>query len=203
VIADVTGHAGAIAPQDITLGILAGGRATRLGGRDKAWIERDGVPQVVRLARRFGAEASALLASANRGRERYAGAGIEVVGDRVQDAGPLGGLDALAHACRSTWLLSLPVDVVDANDCLVRSLASAATPAGACARDEAGLQPLLALWHVEALRGAVAQALADGQLSVKALQQRLGMAVVDFPGVRFGNLNTPDDLRAAGIDSQG
>ena len=28
----------------ITLGILAGGRASRLGGRDKAWLQRNGVP---------------------------------------------------------------------------------------------------------------------------------------------------------------
>src|SRR5690606_6220380 len=28
------------APEGVTLGILAGGRATRLGGRDKAWMER-------------------------------------------------------------------------------------------------------------------------------------------------------------------
>ena len=35
---------------DTTLGILAGGRATRLGGTDKAWLRRDGVPQVVRIS---------------------------------------------------------------------------------------------------------------------------------------------------------
>jgi hypothetical protein len=29
----------------------------------------------------------------------------------------------------------------------------------------------------------------------------LGMARVHFAAVRFGNLNTPDDLRAAGIAS--
>ena len=36
----------------ITVGILGGGRATRLGGADKAWLIRDGQPQVLRLARR-------------------------------------------------------------------------------------------------------------------------------------------------------
>ena len=50
----------------VTLGILAGGRATRLGGRDKAWLTRGGVPQVLRIARRFGAECSAVCVSANR-----------------------------------------------------------------------------------------------------------------------------------------
>jgi molybdopterin-guanine dinucleotide biosynthesis protein A len=34
---------------------------------------------------------------------------------------------------------------------------------------------------------------------VQALQTRRGMARVRFAGVRFGNLNTPGDLAAAGI----
>ena len=190
-----------IAREDITLGILAGGRATRLGGRDKAWLERDGIAQVVRLARRFGAETGALLVSANRELPRYALAGINAVPDRIQDAGPLGGLDALAAACDTPWLLTVPVDLVDTNDCLLRSLVSAAAATGARAQDESGLQPLVALWRVDALRDAAAAALRDGSLAVQALQLRLDMALVHFAGVRFGNLNTPDDLRAAGIDA--
>jgi len=34
-----------ITPDQITLGILAGGRATRLGGADKAWLRRGGMDQ--------------------------------------------------------------------------------------------------------------------------------------------------------------
>lgn len=41
---------------DLTLGILAGGRASRLGGIDKAWLERGGTAQVTRIARRFDGE---------------------------------------------------------------------------------------------------------------------------------------------------
>ena len=190
----------AIAGQDVTLGLLAGGRATRLDGRDKAWLERDGVPQVLRLARRFGVGTGAILVSANRGLDRHAGAGLQVVADRVADAGPLAGLDALAAACATPWLLTLPVDLVDANDCLLPSLVAVAGTRGASAQDDDGLQPLVALWPVPALRAAVAEALAQRALAVQALQARMGMGVARFPGVRFGNLNTPDDLRAAGID---
>jgi len=83
------------AASDITLGILAGGRATRLGGIDKAWLERDGMPQVVRWQRRFAQETGAVLVSANRNLERYALAGLTTVADRtVGDLGPLAGLDA-------------------------------------------------------------------------------------------------------------
>lgn len=197
----MTDRPGGIAREDITLGILAGGRATRLGGLDKAWLERGGIAQVVRLARRFGAETAAVLVSANSELPRYALAGIEAVPDRVQDAGPMGGLDALAAACRTPWLLTMPVDLVDANDCLLRTLVSDATANGARAQDDSGVQPLVALWRVDALREAVTAALRDGALAVQALQRRLDMAVVRFAGVRFGNLNTPDDLRAAGIDT--
>jgi len=190
-----------IAIGDITLGILAGGRATRLGGRDKAWLARGGVPQVARIATRFGVGTGAVLVSANRGLPRYAGLDLTAVQDRIADAGPLSGLDALAAACRTPWLFTLPVDVVDANDCVLRTLAAQRSDQGASAQDDDGPQPLVALWRVDALREAVAAALAAKEFAVHALQARLGMRAVRFEGVRFGNLNTPEDLVAAGIDT--
>jgi molybdopterin-guanine dinucleotide biosynthesis protein A len=186
---------------DVTLGLLAGGRATRLGGADKAWLSRNGVPQVVRLARRFAPEVDAILVSANRDAARYAATGLTVVADRVADIGPLGGLDALADACATRWLLTLPVDVVAVNDCLLPSLAAVGGQ-GAYAVDEDGVQPLAALWPVAALRTALPAALASGDRSVQALQARIGMAAVRLAGVRFGNLNVPADLVAAGMDPQ-
>ncbi|ODU49704.1 MAG: molybdopterin-guanine dinucleotide biosynthesis protein MobA [Lysobacteraceae bacterium SCN 69-48] len=182
-----------LAPEALSLGILAGGRGSRLGGRDKAWIERDGLPQVLRIARRFGDQCGAVLVSANRDLPRHARHGLEAVPDRQPDIGPLGGLDALAAACTTPWLFTLPVDIVG----LPRMLAQAGGQ-GAVARDDDGLQPLVALYRVEALRAALAAALADGEYSVRALQASLALPVVTFDGLRFGNLNTPADLLAAG-----
>lgn len=184
----------------VTLGILAGGRATRLGGRDKAWLERGGVPQVLRIARRFP-DVARVLVSANAGAADYARHGLEAVADRVAGAGPLGGLEALAHACGSDWLLTLPVDLVGFNECLLPTLRAGAGTDGARAEDDEGPQPLVALWRTAALREQAPGALAAGDLSVQALQSRLGMPWVRFAGVRFGNLNTFDDLRAAGFEA--
>ncbi|WP_149193438.1 molybdenum cofactor guanylyltransferase [Luteimonas suaedae] len=189
----------ALGQEAVTLGMLAGGRGLRLGGADKAWLRRDGVAQVQRLAARFAPETGAVLVSANRAAERYAAVGLTMVADRTPDVGPLGGLDALAQACGSDWLLTVPVDVVSVNDCLLPSLA-AAGGTGAYAVDDDGVQPLVALWRVEALRRAAAAAIASGDLAVQVLQRRLGMAAVRLAGVRFGNLNTPEDLAAAGFD---
>lgn len=192
-------------PADVTLGLLAGGRATRLGGLDKAWLMRDGVPQVLRLARQYRPGVSVVRVSANRGRERHASAGLPTVVDRVAQAGPLSALDALLHACTTPWLLTLPVDVLDPPENLLPRLAAAVvdprtrSTRGAFARDTDGPQPLCALWPVAEARGAVAQAIACGELAVHAVQSRLGMAGVAWPDCRFGNLNTLADLAAAGI----
>jgi molybdopterin-guanine dinucleotide biosynthesis protein A len=183
----------------ITLGILAGGRATRLGGIDKAWIERGGMPQVLRWHRRFADETGAVLVSANRDLSRYIEAGLVVVPDRLAgDLGPIAGLDALLHDCRTPWLLTLPVDLVGVNECLLPTLWSGRGDNGAFAVDAEGPQPLVALWRVEAASAAVVTAIEQGSGAIHALQATLGMAAVRFEGVRFGNLNTPEDLLAAG-----
>jgi len=189
-----------IPPTDLTLGLLAGGNASRLGGLDKAWLARGGVPQVLRWARRWPGEHAAVLVSANRDPDRHAAAGLAVVADRAPGLGPLCGLDALAAACATPWLLTLPVDLVGANDCLIRTLASKRGADGAFAVDDDGPQPLVALWRVAALRDACAAAIAADARAVRALRERLDLAAVVFSGFRFGNLNTPDDLRAAGFD---
>lgn len=190
-----------LAAEELSLGILAGGRASRLGGRDKAWIERDGVPQVLRIAHRFSDECGAVMVSANRDLPRHARHGLQALMDRRPDLGPLGGLDALAAACITPWLFTLPVDIIDADITLPRMLAQAGGQ-GAVARDDDGLQPLVALYRLDALRAALASALADGEYSVRAMQAALALPVVAFAGLRFGNLNTPDDLAAAGCEPE-
>ena len=186
-----------VARGEVTLGILAGGRGSRLGGRDKAWLMRDAVPQVVRIARRYDGECSAVLVSANRDLPRHAAHGLPAIEDRIVDIGPLGGIDALASACDTPWMLTIPVDIVDTNDCLLRTLAQAGGD-GAVAEDDDGVQPLVALYRVESLRIAVAEAIRAGAFSVQAMQARMQLARVRFTGLQFGNLNTPDDLRLAG-----
>ena len=187
-------------PHDVTLGLIAGGAASRLSGADKAWLQRGGVPQVLRLAKRLSGETASLLVSANRESARYGDAGLTAIPDRLAGVGPIAGLDALVAACATPWLLTLPVDLVDVNDCLLRSLAAAGGE-GAFAIDDDGAQPLVALWRVDALRAALARALVANDLAVHALQARMGMAGVRLDGFRFGNLNTPSDLAAAGVES--
>lgn len=183
----------------LTVGLLAGGRATRLGGLDKAWLLRGGVSQVERLRDRFAANASRVLVSANRDLSRYVDAHIDAIPDRHPDTGPLSGLDALAAAATTPWLFTLPVDALHVDSSVLSRLIDAAGDTGASAEDDDGLQPLVALWPVAALRVAAADALTGDDFSVRGLQRALGMRTLRFAQVRFGNLNTPDDLVRAGV----
>lgn len=188
------------ASSPVTLGILAGGRASRLGGIDKAWLLRDGLPQVMRWQRVFAGDVAATLVSANRDLGRYRDAGLQAVADRGEpDLGPMGGLDALAATCVTPWLLTIPVDLVNADSHLLSVLTAGRARDGAYAIDEEGVQPLVALWRTEALRIAVSAALQAGDHAVYGLHRKLDMTSVRIPGPAFGNLNTPADLDAAGV----
>lgn len=188
-----TGH-------DVTLGILAGGRATRLQGLDKAWLQRDGVPQVVRCAQALVPEVEDTLVSANASLPRYAARGLRVVADRAERSGqgPIAALDALVRACATTWLLTLPVDVVRVPAGLVAALQRACDSHGAFIVDDDGPQPLVALWRVAALRDALL-AIGPQPVAVHELHARMGSRGVRLEGFAFGNLNTPADLAAAGV----
>jgi len=181
-------------PDDVTLGILAGGRATRLGGIDKAWLCRDGMPQVLRWRARFASETAAVLVSSNRTDPRWRQHGLTTIPDLHPDCGPLSGLEALAHTCTTPWLLSVPVDLAQIDEGVLQALIAAHTHAGATAQDRDGPQPLLALWRVSTLTATLPTAFSEKEYSVRRLQLRLEMGTCHWPGTPFGNLNRPEDL---------
>jgi len=188
-------------PDDLTLGILAGGQGSRLGGIDKAWLCRDGIPQVLRWQQRFQHETAATLVSSNRPDPRWQQYRFTTIPDRKPDCGPLSGLDALANACQTPYLFTVPVDLIDIGPGLLQSLIAAANDTGATAEDRDGPQPLLALWNTATLKAPLAAAFASGDYSVRRLQQRLQMPTCYWQGPPFGNLNTPDDLAAAHVQT--
>ena len=183
----------------VALGILAGGRGERFGGRDKGWIEVGGVPQVRRLLVAAAPQADATLVSANRHLDDYAALGVRVVTDALPDhPGPLAGIAALLAACESPWLLTVPVDALSVPpDYAARMLAARAGEGFhiVVAEDDEGLQPLFALYPA-ALAAHARETLEGGRRSVREWQHRFPVYPCRFEGLRFGNLNTPDDLPA-------
>lgn len=174
--------------------ILAGGAGRRVGGRDKGWIEVDGVALARQVHARLAPQVDDVVISANRNQERYAELGT-VVGDQFHSetepyAGPLAGLAAGLAAARHEWVLCVPCDTPALpTDLGERLWAGRGAAPLAVARSGDQLQPTLCLLH-RSMAAALATALASGSRQLRAWQSAQGAAVVDFPdSSAFANFN--------------
>jgi molybdopterin-guanine dinucleotide biosynthesis protein A len=196
--------------------ILAGGRATRMGGGDKGLRLLGGQTLLAHVIARLAAQCGPLAISANGDPARMSGFGLPVLPDGLPVlpdglpdfpgplAGILAGLDwaatfgapAIVTAAADTPFL--PAD-------LVARLTAAAGPAGlalAASPDADGTvqrHPTFGLWPV-ALRHDLRAALQGGLRKITrwADSHQAGTAVFSAgPFDPFFNVNTPDDLARA------
>jgi molybdopterin-guanine dinucleotide biosynthesis protein A len=193
--------------------ILAGGKAERLGGVNKALLDIGGRTLIER-ALDVAAECDPILVAVGAGDFLPPG-GRGIPDLPTAYAGPLAGVAAAIEHLAVTsaqWLLSLAVDTpFFPTDFLAR--AAVLTPQSDCVMACYGAQdyPTNALWRLDALRGLPA-GLRNGAAphSLKRLANNLRTARLDYAALRrddpFLNVNTPQDLtnltlRAARIDA--
>jgi molybdenum cofactor guanylyltransferase len=189
--------------------LLAGGRATRMGGGDKCLRLLAGRPLLDHVAERLRPQLGRLLLNANGNPARFAAYGLPVLGDSPPDfAGPLAGvLAGLEWAAREApdcpLLLSAPTDAPFLPRDLVRRLWAGREAEGAdiaMAASGGRTHPVVGLWPV-ALAPALRRALVvEGLRKVDVWTARYRVAVVDFPIETvdpFFNANRPEDLAEA------
>jgi molybdenum cofactor guanylyltransferase len=186
-----------------TVAVLAGGAATRLDGRDKGLAPLGARPLIERVLAAPGLRRAAddpappLLIVANRNLGVYARY-AETIHDALPGhRGPLAGIAAALAACRTDWLLSVPVDCpLPPPDLAARLLAATPGATIRVAHDGVRRQPLFALYA--RVLAASAAAAASEQRGVHAWQDAVGAVEVDFADrrVHFENLNTPSDFAA-------
>ncbi|HDT5891909.1 molybdenum cofactor guanylyltransferase MobA [Aeromonas hydrophila] len=179
--------------------VLAGGRATRMGGADKGWVELAGRPLIDHVLDRLRPQVDEILINANRSQARYQ-ALAPVIGDDNPDyLGPLAGMQAGLAAARHDWVLFVPCDGPALPRDLMARFRVALTPATelVVAHDGDWLQPVVALLH-KSLLPSLSAALAEGERKIDIWFARHQMAVVSFADQpdAFINLNSPDELAA-------
>jgi molybdopterin-guanine dinucleotide biosynthesis protein A len=191
--------------------ILAGGRATRMGGGDKGLRPLGDGTLLSHVIARLGPQVGGLALNANGDPARFAGFGLPVLADGMADfPGPLAGVlagldwaasqgaDAIVTAAADTPFF--PRDLSARLEAAAREagtrLALAATP-DADGRLER--HPTFGLWPV-ALRDDLRAALAGGLRKIVAWTDRHGAATAAFaadPFDPFFNVNTPEELEQA------
>jgi molybdopterin-guanine dinucleotide biosynthesis protein A len=183
--------------------ILAGGRARRLGGRDKALILLNKQPLIEHVIRRLQPQVDALALSSNAPEEGYAAYGLPVLPDRLPGyLGPLAGIHAGLAQYPDDSLATVAVDLPFLPSDLVRRL-RAGLNERLCAYASDGTRHALALIWQPGAAPEVEAYLAGGGRSLKDFLATHGRAVLfDRPQDRglFLNINTPEDLARAEVE---
>ncbi|MEY3003672.1 MAG: hypothetical protein RLZZ491_848 [Pseudomonadota bacterium] len=189
--------------------ILAGGRATRMGGGDKGLRRVGGARLIDHVMNRLGPQCGGLAINANGDPDRLAEFGLPILPDSLADhpgplAGVLAGLDWAAEQ-GATAIVTAAADTPFFPTDLVARLTAQAGPSGLClaaSPDETGRvqrHPTFGLWPV-ALRDDLRAALIGGlrKIVIWTDGHAAGQAVFDSaPFDPFFNVNTPEDIVTA------
>jgi molybdopterin-guanine dinucleotide biosynthesis protein A len=193
------------APAPVAGIIVAGGRASRMGGRDKAFAAVGGQPIAVRTIRLFRDLFPQVIVATNRP-DRFAGLGVETVGDVFPGCGPLAGIHAALHASRFAHAFVAACDMPGLHPGVIRFLLARIGDADAIVpRWDGDVEPLHAVYATRCLP-VIERCIAAGRF---ALRDFLGEIRVDFvpeaelravagAGESLTNVNTPEELAAVG-----
>jgi molybdopterin-guanine dinucleotide biosynthesis protein A len=178
--------------------VLAGGRASRMGGGDKPLLKLGGGTVLDAVLARLRPQASAIALSANGDAGRFARFGLPVLPDPDWAQGPLAGVAAglaWAVAAGATELLTVPGDT----PFIPADLAARLGAAPAWAESSGAVHPLLARWPVSAAAMLEAWLKAGRSLRVRDFGTALGMRAQNFGDDPdpFLNINTQADLAQA------
>ncbi len=191
--------------------ILAGGRATRMGGGDKGLLALGDRTLLAHVIDRLGPQVAGMALNANGDAARFSGFGLPVLPDTIEGfAGPLAGVlagldwaagqgaDAIVTAAADTpfFPCDLVAQLLRAGEGMDVPLVLAATP-----DTRTGLirHPTFGLWPVS-LRDDLRAALRGGLRKVRLWSDAHGGREAVFPvdGIDpFFNVNTPGDLLRA------
>ena len=111
-----------ISKNEITVVVLAGGKASRMDGEDKGLIVFRELPLIAHVVNVVKPKVSQILISANRNHEEYANFGKVIRDDLKGFQGPLAGISKALKVCSTPYLLVLPCDSPLIDEALIDSL---------------------------------------------------------------------------------
>jgi len=190
--------------------IVAGGRASRMGGRDKAFAAVGGEPIAVRTVRLFRSLFPQVLVATNRP-GRFVGLGVETVVDRYPGSGPLAGIHAALLATRYPHVFVAACDMPGLDADVIRFLLARIGSADAIVpRWEGDVEPLHAIYATRCV-AAMDASLRAGRHAMRDFLARIAVDYVDESELRgvggaaasLTNVNTPEELAAVGGHFEG
>lgn len=181
---------------DISIGILAGGKSTRMG-RNKAFLTYNRKPFIEIIAEEFCGFDDLMISAADDG--IYEKFGKRVVYDIYRQTGPIGGIHSILKAAKHEHVFICAADmpfiqhelaeyltefISDDTDCI-------------CIFSEERVQPLCSLYSKTALP-VIEKMIAEGKYSLHELLSQLRTKYAAMEYTRFDkrtviNINTPEE----------
>lgn len=192
-------------PRSITGLLLAGGRGSRMGGRDKGLQPFRGQTLAQHALRRLAPQVGPLLVNANRNLPSYSALGVPVCSDADPEyPGPLAGMLSGLDLCRTSYLMVIPCDSPLFPTDLVARLASALVAGNAdvaipVTREADGTlqrHPVFCLMKA-AVRPGLEDYVVSGRRKLELWTRSQRCVEVPFAdALAFANINTMEDLQA-------
>ncbi|MCA1741373.1 MAG: molybdenum cofactor guanylyltransferase [Bacteroidales bacterium] len=181
--------------------MLAGGRASRFGGINKALIEIEGVPIINRTIKILEPLFSEIIIAGWSGSSPLP-AGVIPVDDNFPGLGPLGGIETGLKICSSPLLFVFGGDMPWLSAELIREQAEEMLrePAGILAARIGGLAEPLHSVYSRSLHGELARYLQSGaRPAVIDFYKLVHIRYYDLPRTvktlkAFTNINSPGDI---------
>jgi molybdopterin-guanine dinucleotide biosynthesis protein A len=172
--------------------ILAGGKSSRFG-RDKARVEIEGEPLLVRVARSLQSAARETIVVADQP-GKYRDLGFETIADRQPGLGPLGGLQAALSHRGDGWLLCASCDRIGIRPEWLQALFAGRNNGVKVVAFRGRIwQPMPALYHTS-LAPEVDAAVDAGRLSPWVLLEQNDAVALELPA----DWETSLDINAPG-----
>jgi molybdenum cofactor guanylyltransferase len=180
--------------------ILAGGESSRMG-RDKALLELEGAPLILRTARLMESVVGEPTVVGYR--EEFRALGLRAIADDAPGAGPLGGISTALRAARAPWSLIIACDLPYLTQAWLDFLVGRAVESQAdvvMPMNERGAEPLCAVYNKRAEK-LIREALARGTRKITDALTGARIEAIepgewkafDSQGVLFKNMNSPGD----------
>lgn len=183
----------------ITGVVLAGGRATRMGGIDKGLQRLNGKALWRHVADSLEPQVTNLVISANRNLDSWQSSGYPIITDILNDfPGPLAGMLSVMQQIESEWFLFCPCDTPFIPSFLAKRLIQQKKSSPVVwVHDGERDHPAIALVNREVI-AELEIYLAGGERRVMVFMRKIGGHSVDFSDVKsaFINVNTLNDLQS-------
>jgi len=191
------GHVTRNAVRPFSVGILAGGKSTRMG-QNKALMEFQNETMIGRISREFSKVGEVLVSASSHG--LYETEGVRVVYDEIKEIGPIEGIRQLVSASGEEYIFICAADMPFVNAEIAKYIAEFISSDYDCyvVADEDRVHPLCAIYSKKILP-VIEELIREGKYKLMELLNRvrtkyISLEHTDFDRRVLRNVNTKDEF---------